>query len=332
MSKALRTHSLRQSSRQADSAAPAVEQSAAAAVDVTASQATTFPPVPQLQLLRFLQLSCGHDLTGYTARELGLDLPDKLHHVSKGSSRKDCPFGFRVRTCNQCSPGVRIDLGTYAFLSDALLVNDAWQLMFGNTSKLQLLRAQDRDWLHLLHVRRFLRRTSQVLSIKDILDALYQASEAEPPSGPATRSSRQSANTKRARSVDVVPVIKQDRPEFQLSEPSAAALLAWREQQAASDQPAQLQQQQQAVMMAYFPMGECRFMMVNHAESLLAQFSNVENMVFAVMRVGYEYDDNARLDGYHMLSVLLRRQPQRLVGYSGQGGSRNSTMSQLEFC
>jgi hypothetical protein len=125
-----------------------------------------FAPVIQLHVLRWLQASLGESLDGLTVLQLGLALPLELHHIACGSTRKDAKPNYRVRTCAQCSNGRgRIDLGTYSSLADAVLVSDVWQLLHGDSKRVQLFRPGDERWFGSLRVRKLLRRAERVVDV-----------------------------------------------------------------------------------------------------------------------------------------------------------------------
>src|SRR3546814_14707697 len=69
-----------------------------------------------------------------------------------------CSSDLRVRVCKSCSGLPKLlELGSYADLESAVLVNDGYELLQGRTQKLHLLMPHDTEFLTLLTVRRHAR-------------------------------------------------------------------------------------------------------------------------------------------------------------------------------
>lgn len=88
--------------------------------------------------LRQIQSSKGIDLSHLTMEKKGLSNVSIVHHVSKILEGKT--ESYRVRICRTCSGlPVLLELGSYADLESALLINDAHELMQNRTKQLHLL-------------------------------------------------------------------------------------------------------------------------------------------------------------------------------------------------
>ena len=91
-----------------------------------------------------------------------------MHHVSKiieGNAES-----YRVRICRTCSglPNL-LELGSYADVESALLVNDSHELLQNRLNQLHLLCAEDLKYINTLEVRR--RGSTNDWLISDILNA-----------------------------------------------------------------------------------------------------------------------------------------------------------------
>ena len=102
--------------------------------------------------LRKRQREAGVDFLNLRPEQKGLLPVNFMHHVSKVIEGK-MAF-YRVRICRTCSglPSL-IELGSFADVESALLVNDAHEITNGRTKQLHLLVKGDINYLHWLSVR-----------------------------------------------------------------------------------------------------------------------------------------------------------------------------------
>lgn len=108
---------------------------------------------PRTYNLRKLQLEDGIDTTDLKLEQRGLAHVSYMHHVSKIIEGK--AESFRVRICRSCSKmhGL-MELGSYADLESALLVNDAHEILNGRYKHLHLLSERDEKYIKYINVRR----------------------------------------------------------------------------------------------------------------------------------------------------------------------------------
>ena len=123
---------------------------------------------PRVYRLRQLQLREGVNVHNLSMEHRGLAPITTLHHVSKiveGSSDS-----YRVRCCRTCSglPNL-LELGSYADMESALLVNDVHELHNGRLTHLHLLGMDDLRYASMLQVRK--RGAAVDVSISDVLAA-----------------------------------------------------------------------------------------------------------------------------------------------------------------
>ena len=102
--------------------------------------------------LRKRQREAGVEFINLRPEQKGLLPVNFMHHVSKVIEGK-MAF-YRVRICRTCSglPSL-IELGSFADVESALLVNDAHEITNGRTKQLHLLVKGDINYLHWLSVR-----------------------------------------------------------------------------------------------------------------------------------------------------------------------------------
>lgn len=102
--------------------------------------------------LRKRQREAGIEFINLRPEQRGLLPVNFMHHVSKVIEGK-MAF-YRVRICRTCSglPSL-IELGSFADVESALLVNDAHEITNGRTKQLHLLVRGDINYLHWLSVR-----------------------------------------------------------------------------------------------------------------------------------------------------------------------------------
>ena len=124
---------------------------------------------PRVYRLRQLQArEGGLNVSELRLEQRGLAPITYLHHVSKiieGNAES-----YRVRICRTCSglPNL-LELGSYADVESALLVNDSHELMQNRLNQLHLLCAEDLKYINTLEVRR--RGSTNDWLISDILNA-----------------------------------------------------------------------------------------------------------------------------------------------------------------
>jgi hypothetical protein len=102
--------------------------------------------------LRKRQREAGVEFVNLRAEQKGMLPVNFMHHVSKVVEGK-MAF-YRVRICRTCSgQPTLIELGSFADVESALLVNDAHEITHGRTKQLHLLVKGDINYLSWLHVR-----------------------------------------------------------------------------------------------------------------------------------------------------------------------------------
>jgi hypothetical protein len=103
--------------------------------------------------LRQLQRRENKDLSNLRLEQLGLAHVGFMHHVSKIAEGKT--DSFRVRICRTCSGlPILVELGSYADVESALLVNDVHEILQNRTRQLHLLVPSDIEYAHTLTVRK----------------------------------------------------------------------------------------------------------------------------------------------------------------------------------
>jgi hypothetical protein len=108
---------------------------------------------PRTYKLRQLQRKDGKDCSNLRLEQLGLAHIGFMHHVSKIVEGKT--ESFRVRICRTCSGlPILIELGSYADVESALLVNDVHEILQNRTRQLHLLVPGDIEYAQSLTVRK----------------------------------------------------------------------------------------------------------------------------------------------------------------------------------
>lgn len=108
---------------------------------------------PRTYRLRQLQEKEGKDITALKLEQRGLAPITYLHHVSKIIEGKT--ESYRVRICRTCSGlPILLELGSYADVESALLVNDIHEILQNRTKQLHLLVPEDIEYVKYLTVRR----------------------------------------------------------------------------------------------------------------------------------------------------------------------------------
>jgi len=123
---------------------------------------------PRVYRLRQLQLREGVNINNLSLEQRGLTAISNMHHVSK--IVENSVDSYRVRICRTCSgmPNL-LELGSYADVESALLVNDVHELHHGRMAQLHLLGMEDLRYSNMLQVRK--RGAACDVSITDILAA-----------------------------------------------------------------------------------------------------------------------------------------------------------------
>lgn len=102
---------------------------------------------------RHLQQSNGEDLSQLRMENRGIAPINWMHHISKIIEGKT--ESYRVRVCRTCTKlTVPLELGSYADVESALLINDAYEILQGRTKQLHLLVPNDVYYLKYLNVRK----------------------------------------------------------------------------------------------------------------------------------------------------------------------------------
>ena len=124
---------------------------------------------PSVLRLRQYQISCGLDIIKLRTEQQGIAPVTRLHHISMNgcsstvrdgdlsNSQLQAPVQvpYRVRICRTCSKQKEtIDLGTYADLESALLINDAHEILNSRFNHLHLLCPDDLSFLSYITVRK----------------------------------------------------------------------------------------------------------------------------------------------------------------------------------
>lgn len=108
---------------------------------------------PRTYEFRILQQSNGEDLSQLRMENRGLAPINWMHHISKIIEGKT--ESYRVRVCRTCTKlAVPLELGSYADVESALLINDAYEILQGRTKQLHLLVPNDIHYLKYLSVRK----------------------------------------------------------------------------------------------------------------------------------------------------------------------------------
>lgn len=131
-------------------------------------------PIPYPQVFQFRQQQVDvADISNLSPTQWGLVELEKCHHISITTPVKDGPPSYRVRVCKTCCQNDgHIELGTYIDQESAILVNDVHEILNERFDKLILLRPDDREFLHLLHARKYDRHRG-----KDFSNILSMLSE-----------------------------------------------------------------------------------------------------------------------------------------------------------
>ena len=118
--------------------------------------------------LRKKQREAGVEFMNLRPEQKGLLPVTFMHHVSKVVEGK-MAF-YRVRICRTCSGlPTLIELGSFADVESALLVNDAHEIQNGRTKQLHLLVKGDCSFFHMLSVR--CRGSSYDMPLSQVLGA-----------------------------------------------------------------------------------------------------------------------------------------------------------------
>ena len=103
--------------------------------------------------LRMKQIENGMDISYLRLENCGLATIHFTHHISKLFEGK--AESYRVRACRTCTKlSIPLDLGQYADLESAMLINDVHEILQGRTNQLHVLVPEDISYLHLLTVRK----------------------------------------------------------------------------------------------------------------------------------------------------------------------------------
>lgn len=108
---------------------------------------------PRVHRLRMKQLEDGLDISQLRLENCGLATIHFTHHISKLFEGKT--ESYRVRACRTCIKlTIPLDLGQYADLESAMLVNDAHEILQGRTTQLHILVPEDIAYFHIMTVRK----------------------------------------------------------------------------------------------------------------------------------------------------------------------------------
>lgn len=128
----------------------AITLDCAVKIDSDTSQPIIFPRVYNL---RKMQLSAGFNISELKLEQRGLASVPYLHHISKIMEGKT--ESFRVRVCRSCS-GMQtlLELGSYADMESALLINDCHEILQGRFSHLHVLCEFDVRYISSIYIRK----------------------------------------------------------------------------------------------------------------------------------------------------------------------------------
>ena len=108
---------------------------------------------PRIHQLRMKQVENGIDISFLRLENCGLATVHFTHHISKLFEGK--AESYRVRACRTCTKlSIPLDLGQYADLESAMIINDVHEILQGRTTQLHVLVPEDVAYLHLLTVRK----------------------------------------------------------------------------------------------------------------------------------------------------------------------------------
>lgn len=108
---------------------------------------------PRVHHLRMKQMENGFDISYLRLENCGLAVIHFTHHISKLFEGKT--ESYRVRACRTCTKlTIPLDLGQYADLESAMIVNDVHEILQGRTTQLHVLIPEDIAYLHYLNVRK----------------------------------------------------------------------------------------------------------------------------------------------------------------------------------